>query len=299
MGAWLERVVFSSQDAALPFATSDYRTRQLALTEANFNPALQASCSIPFMLKAVHNIPGAPKGAYQDGGITDYHLHLDEGNKHLAARRFPEAQAEFDAALRLIPNDPAATASNIVMHESLFRFGIASFMIEQVAFLLLPLVLFRLFRSTNPTAAALMVALAVASVPIALVSVGHRLDALALLTDSRFSQAFAPDQLQAMAKLSLQAYGNGLLVTSLFWGLWLLPFGYLVLKSGFLPKLLGVLLMLGCLGYMVNVFGELLVPHYSDTLVSNYAGIPAAIGEIGTCLWLLLVGARRPKNGAA
>jgi hypothetical protein len=84
MGAWLERVVFSSQEAALPFATGDYRTRQLPLTEANFNPALQASCSIPFMLKAVHNIPGAPPGAYWDGGITDYHLHLNYASDLIA-----------------------------------------------------------------------------------------------------------------------------------------------------------------------------------------------------------------------
>jgi len=82
MGAWLERVVFSSAAAdghavALPFATGDYRTRQIVLSEANFNPALQASCSIPFVLKAIHDIPGAPRGAYWDGGITDYHLHLD------------------------------------------------------------------------------------------------------------------------------------------------------------------------------------------------------------------------------
>ena len=84
MGAWLERVVFSSQGAALPFGTADYRTRQLALTEANFNPALQASCSIPFMLQAVHNIPGAPPGAYWDGGITDYHLHLNYASDLIA-----------------------------------------------------------------------------------------------------------------------------------------------------------------------------------------------------------------------
>jgi hypothetical protein len=77
MGAWLERVVFSSAEAELPFATADYRTRQVALTEANFNPALQASCSIPFVLRAIHDIPGAPPGAYWDGGITDYHLHLN------------------------------------------------------------------------------------------------------------------------------------------------------------------------------------------------------------------------------
>ena len=77
MGAWLERVVFSKSGAALPFSTQDYRTRQVHLTGANFAPALQASCSIPFVLNAVHDIPGAPRGAYWDGGITDYHLHLD------------------------------------------------------------------------------------------------------------------------------------------------------------------------------------------------------------------------------
>ncbi|MDI1341889.1 patatin-like phospholipase family protein [Polaromonas sp.] len=85
MGAWLERVVFSSQHAPLPFATSDYRTRQVALTEENFNPALQASCSIPFMLRSVRDIPGAPPGAYWDGGITDYHLHLNYASDLIAA----------------------------------------------------------------------------------------------------------------------------------------------------------------------------------------------------------------------
>jgi hypothetical protein len=83
LGAWLERVVFStraaeasSQAAVLPFSAQDFRTRQCLLTATNFIPALRASCSIPFALRAVHDIPGAPAGAYWDGGITDYHLHL-------------------------------------------------------------------------------------------------------------------------------------------------------------------------------------------------------------------------------
>lgn len=80
MGAWLERVVFSVPERGdacrLPFGIDDYPTRQVTLTAANFQPALQASCSIPFVLDAVHDIPGAPPGAYWDGGITDYHLHL-------------------------------------------------------------------------------------------------------------------------------------------------------------------------------------------------------------------------------
>ena len=76
MGANLERVVFSTQPE-LPFDARDYPTRQVALTPQNFMPAVQASCSIPFVLQAVHDIPGAPAGAYWDGGITDYHLHLN------------------------------------------------------------------------------------------------------------------------------------------------------------------------------------------------------------------------------
>ncbi len=77
MGALLERVVFSDPRSPLPMALNDYRSRQVELGTHNLLAAVLASCSIPFWLKAVHDIPGGPKGAYWDGGITDYHLHLD------------------------------------------------------------------------------------------------------------------------------------------------------------------------------------------------------------------------------
>ena len=77
LGGWLERVVFSGQGVNLPFDAQDFRTRAVGLKECNFMAALQASCAIPFALKAVHDIPDAPAGAYWDGGITDYHLHLN------------------------------------------------------------------------------------------------------------------------------------------------------------------------------------------------------------------------------
>jgi hypothetical protein len=195
-----------------------------------------------------------------------------------------------------VSSDPQSTLANIVASESLFRYGVASFLIKQVGFLLLPLVLFRLLRPVNHDVAILMVALAVVSVPIALVSLVNRLDALSLLTDAYYTATYSAEHLQAAAMQSLEAYGNGLLVTKLFWGLWLLPFGYLVLRSGFLPKVLGLFLMLGCLGYVIDVFGELLVSGYSSTSVPDYVLLPAAVGEIGTCLWLLLVGARQPKS---
>ncbi len=77
MGGWIERVVFSDPREALPLHLHGYRTHRVALTAQNLQPSMLASCSIPFALQAVHDIPGAPRGAYWDGGITDYHLHLD------------------------------------------------------------------------------------------------------------------------------------------------------------------------------------------------------------------------------
>jgi hypothetical protein len=77
LGGWLERVVFGDPRDALPFQLHDYRSHRAALTHENLTAAILASCSIPFWLDAVHDVPGGPRGAYWDGGITDYHLHLD------------------------------------------------------------------------------------------------------------------------------------------------------------------------------------------------------------------------------
>lgn len=196
-----------------------------------------------------------------------------------------------------VAQDWPATMANIVAHQPLFRLGIAAFLLKQVAFLLLPLALYRALGDASRTAALAMVAFAVASVPLALAALGHKLDALSLLTDPAIAKAVAPAQLQAMAAQALDAYGNGLVATRLFWGLWLLPFGWLVVKSARMPRLLGIVLMLGCLGYLVDVFGALLAPGYQGSIVAKYAMLPASIGEIGACLWLLLFGVRVPRGG--
>lgn len=188
-----------------------------------------------------------------------------------------------------VSGDAHATINNIVTHGFLFRAGIAAFLIKQVAFLLLPLALFKLLRPVHQGMALIMVALAVASVPIALVSLANRLDALDMLGGA-YSHALSPIQLESQAMLSLNAYGNGLLVTTLFWGLWLLPFGYLVIRSGFLPKVLGFFLILGGLGYVTQVFWQVLIPSVS---FPDFILFPAAVGEIGICLWLLLAGVRK------
>ena len=97
---------------------------------------------------------------------------------------------------------------------------------------------------------------------------------------------------------SLAAYGNGQWVLEIFWGLWLFPLGYLVVRCRFLPRTLGVLLMAGCAGYLVDFLGRLLIPAYLHSPLADYATLPAAIGEIGTGLWLLVFGARGPARRA-
>lgn len=92
MGAWLQRVIFSDPRDALPLATRDYSTRVVSLDAANLQPSVLASCSIPFWLAAVHDIPGAPRGAYWDGGITDYHLHLNYASMREGLVLYPHFQ---------------------------------------------------------------------------------------------------------------------------------------------------------------------------------------------------------------
>ena len=189
-------------------------------------------------------------------------------------------------------DDAATVMRNIVANEPLFRLGIVSSLVCYTAFLLLPLALYRLLSAHGRQAAVLMVALATASVPFSFANIMHRFDVLTLLGDAGYLHAFSDEQLQAQVMLSLQSYRHGILVSEIFWGLWLLPFGWLVFKSRLLPRVLGVLLMLGCAGYLADFLGRVLVPEYAASGLGGYVRLPASLGEIGTCLWLLVMGAR-------
>jgi len=105
MGGWLERVIFSDAREPLPVHLRDFRTHVVPLKARNLQPSILASCSIPFWLQAVHDIPGAPAGAYWDGGITDYHLHLNYASMEEGLVLYPHFQKTvipgwLDKALR-------------------------------------------------------------------------------------------------------------------------------------------------------------------------------------------------------
>ena len=195
-----------------------------------------------------------------------------------------------------VHGDASATVSNIVASESLFRLGIAAGAIGYTAFLILPLVLYKLLSPVNSNIAAVMVALAVVCVPIYFVALANQLDVLSLLDGNKIQGAYATDQLHVRVMELLDAYRNRVFVSEIFWGLWLFPFGYLIFKSGFLPKVLGVVLMIGCFSYLITYFGEFLLPHVA---IPGFVMWPPAFGEIATCLWLLIVGVRNPTRSTS
>lgn len=189
-------------------------------------------------------------------------------------------------------NDAEYTYSQLTDNSFGFRVGIAAGFICYIAFLFLPLPLYRLLAHINRDAAILMVLLVVVSVPISLLNWTNKLDVLSILSLDADNIGMPREQLQTAIMLSLQKYSNGVIVAKIFWGLWLLPFGYLVFKSNMLPKLLGLFLILGCFGYLIDVFGRILFPEFSQSAFGSYVIMPASIGEIGTCLWLVIFGAR-------
>ncbi|MBS1737234.1 MAG: DUF4386 domain-containing protein [Bacteroidetes bacterium] len=197
---------------------------------------------------------------------------------------------------KLINYDNASlTFQNITASETLFRFGIAGGLLCYILFLFLPIVLYKLLRQVNEDMAKLMVLLAIISVPMYFINVQHELTALSLVKNSAYLNSFSTEQIQSQVLFYINQYDDGMRLVHIFSGLWLFPFGYLVFKSNFLPKILGVLLMLGCIGYLLNSFGRSLIKNYSALGIASYISLPASIGEIGTCLWLLIAGVKEKQ----
>jgi hypothetical protein len=195
----------------------------------------------------------------------------------------------------VVPDDAAATVANIKSNTLLYRAGIAALLLNQIAFFLLPLALYVLLSPINPKLAVVMVLAALAGIPLALAGAAERLLILNLVTGSLSAPPAALADLVSTARASANALTA---FSTTFWGLWLLPFGYLVFRSGFLPRILGLCLMAGCFGYVINLFGLILVPDYSTLTIASVLRLPASIGEIGIGLWLLLIGAR-PRQAPA
>ena len=190
-------------------------------------------------------------------------------------------------------DDAAATASNIVAHESLFRFGIVSYLLGAAGWIFVTLALYRLFKGVDQGLAVLMVILgSLIPVPIFFLNAVNDAAALLFARGSDFLTAFDKPQRDALATLFLRLHHHGDLANEIFWGLSLVPFGLLVYKSHFLPRILGVWLIAGCFGYLALSFTGFLFPQYEDKAYTYTQ--PLIIGELAVLLWLLIMGAKAP-----
>ncbi len=196
-----------------------------------------------------------------------------------------------------VPGDATATASNILAHESLFRAHIVVGLVAELIFIAVVLALDRLLRGVNLQLATLMVILILLDAPLAFLSVANEVATLTFLRGADFLAAFDKPQRDALATLLINFDRQGVLVSEMFWGLWLLPLGLLVYRSGFIPRFLGVWLFINGLAYVtISLMGLLWGQHVK--VVSSIA-TPVLFGEAAFMLWLLIVGARAQPAAVA
>ncbi len=188
----------------------------------------------------------------------------------------------------IVFGDAAATANKIMASEWLFRIGFMSEILSAVFFLLAAWALYVLLKSVNQDLALLFLLLNLAGVAIECINMLNLFTATLILSGADYLKVFQADQLQALAMLFLNLYKNGFMIAQVFYGTWLFPLGYLVFKSGFLPRILGILLMVDCFGILIWFFQFFLFPSYE---VISYPGfVVGFIAELSISLWLLIKG---------
>ena len=198
----------------------------------------------------------------------------------------------------LVHGNATATANNIAAHELLFRLGIAADLIGQALFIFVALALYDLFKGVNQRHALFMLILILVAIPIVFLNEVNSIAALVLVRGPDFLSVFDKPQRDALARLFLNLRGGGFDVAAIFWGLWLFPLGLLVCRSGFLPRFLGVLLMIGTFAYLANSLTSLVLPQY-EAIVSRWMS-PLQAVEVVFMFWLLILGAKpKPLAGQA
>ena len=196
-----------------------------------------------------------------------------------------------------VRGDATATGNALRTLGGLFRIGIAVELLGFTLSIFVSLVLYRLFKGVSQKHALALLVLSLLSIPIVFVNLLNEIAALELAGGgASFLSVFDAPQRDALAYLFLSLHGKGFTVAQIFWGLWLFPFGILVIRSGFIPRFLGVLLIIAGVGNLLSAFTGLVLPQYLDR-VSSFAMV-LSVGEMPIIFWLLIWGAK-PQPAAA
>ncbi len=200
----------------------------------------------------------------------------------------------------IVVGDAAATAANIVASESLFRAAIVSSLFSQIFLFFLGLTLFHLFKEVNKVLATVCLTSVMMTVAIAVVNALNLFGALLVSSQADYLKVFNPEQLNAMAMIFLRLANSGQGLLEIFWTPYYFSFGLLISRSRFLPKVLGILLMMMSVGFALNILTKFLIPQFYPAFFTQLAMGLGALGGIPTILWLLIKGAKaQPLNTQA
>jgi hypothetical protein len=190
----------------------------------------------------------------------------------------------------MVHNDVAATSKNIIANEFLFRSSIACDILSNITFIFLVLTLYHLLKQVNEKQAKMMVTLVLVQIPIVFVMEAFNISSI-MVFKNEILKSFELNERQDLAMAFLKINSNLTLTLEVFWGLWLIPFGQLVYKSGFIPRILGIMLILGGIAYLIESFTGILFPNNIST-VDKFTFVFYSLAEISTMLWLLIKGVK-------
>src|SRR4051794_13734502 len=190
----------------------------------------------------------------------------------------------------IVRGNAAATADNILAHETMFRLSIFGDLIGHIIFICLAVALYRLLGSVNKTWSMLMLSFVLVSAAVGFLNALNNIGAVVLFRGGEFLDVIDKPQRDALGMLFVRLHNQGEFISEIFWGVWLFPFGLLVYRSRFLPRILGIWLILNCFAYLATSITGILWPQYEQR-VSNWV-FPVMLAEVAIMLWFIIMGTK-------
>lgn len=203
---------------------------------------------------------------------------------------------EFLLPAFMVPGDAAATARHIAAGELTYRIGILTGLVTHVLFIFLVVILYKLLKDVDKSHAMLMVLLVAIGVAVSFANGLNKFAPLVLLHGTDYLSVFTKPQLDALTLGFLRLHSSGAAVATAFWGLWLFPFGVLLIRSGLFPRILGILLLIAGFAYLMTSVTSIVLPAYKQ--VVSQIMMPLYFGEVPIIFWLLIKGAKVPEPQA-
>ena len=195
-----------------------------------------------------------------------------------------------------IPSNAVTTAANVAANSGLVRLGVVSDLFQGAEWVFLAMTLYVLFRNVHQSAAGAMVVLVAIGAGIVCLNEVFQFESVRLATDSSYAVAFGAAGSSSLVLLMLEIHHYGFLAAQIFFGLWLVPLGYLAYKSGMVPRALGIALIAGGACYLVGLLAVFLIPDYAmGEKINVFVTIPSAIAETSMALYLVVIGVKTPR----